>query len=41
MAAMVDIITRCGLKIKVYHRNQPNKSKQALYNLLLSTIKAV
>ena len=31
MAAVVDIINRCGHSINVYHRNQPNKSKLAMY----------
>ena len=35
MAAVVNIISRCGLRIKVYLRNPPSKSKVALYNLLV------
>ena len=30
MAAIIDIISRCGLKINACHINQPNKSKLAL-----------
>ena len=35
MAAIVGIISRCGLRIEVRRRNQPNKSKLALYKPLL------
>ena len=35
MAAIVGIISRHGLTIKAHHRNQPNKSKLALYKPLL------
>ena len=35
MAAIVSIISRRGLTIKVHHRNQPNKSKLVLYKPLL------
>ena len=35
MAAIVSIISRRGLRIEACHRNQPNKSKLALYNPLL------
>ena len=35
MAAIVGIISRCGLRIEACHRNQPNKSKLALYKPLL------
>ena len=31
MATVVGIVSRRWLTIKVYHRNQPNKSKLALY----------
>ena len=31
MAAIVDIVSRCGLRIGARRRNQPNKSKLALY----------
>ena len=35
MAAVVSIISRCGLRIEVHHRNQPTKTKlAALYKLL-------
>ena len=27
MAAVVGIVSRCGLRIEAYHRNQPNESK--------------
>ena len=30
MAAVVDIVSRCGLGIDAHHRNQPDKSKLAL-----------
>ena len=36
MAAVVGIISGCGPNIDVHCRNQPNKSKLALYNPLLS-----
>ena len=35
MAAIVNIISRRGLAIKAHCRNQPNKSKLALYKPLL------
>ena len=35
MAAIVDIVSRRGLRMEVRHRNQPNKSKLALYKPLL------
>ena len=35
MAAIVDIVSTLGLTIEVFHRNQSNKSKVALYKLLL------
>ena len=35
MAAIVDIVSRRGLRIGVRHRNQPNKSKLVLYKPLL------
>ena len=35
MAAIVDIVSRCGLRIEVCRRNQTNKSKLALYKPLL------
>ena len=35
IAIIVDIIRRHGLSIKSCHSNQPNKSKIALYNLLV------
>ena len=35
MAAIVDIVSRRGLRIKAFRRNQPNKSKLALYKPLL------
>ena len=35
MAAIVDIVSRRGLRIGARHRNQPNKSKLALYKPLL------
>ena len=35
MAAVVGIISRRGITIEAYHRNQPNKSKLALYKPLL------
>ena len=31
VAAVVGIISRCGLSIDPHHRNQPNKSKLELY----------
>ena len=34
-AAIVDFVSRRGLKIGACHRNQPNKSKLALYKPLL------
>ena len=36
MAAIVSIISRCGLRIKVCHRNQANKTKLVPYKSLLS-----
>ena len=35
MAVIVDIVSRRGLRIGAHHRNQPNKSKLALYKPLL------
>ena len=35
MAAIVNIDSRHGLRIEAHHRNQPNKSKLALYKPLL------
>ena len=35
MAAIVDIVSRRGLRIGARRRNQPNKSKLALYKPLL------
>ena len=35
MAAIVSIISRCGLRNEVCCRNQPNKGKLALYKPLL------
>ena len=35
MAAIVSIVSRCGLRIEVRHRNQPDKSKPTLYKPLL------
>ena len=35
MEAIVDIVSRRGLRIEARHRNQPNKSKLALYKPLL------
>ena len=35
MAALVGIVSRRGLRIKLCHRNQPNKSKLALCKPLL------
>ena len=35
MATIVDIVSRRDLIIEVRHRNQPNKSKLALYKPLL------
>ena len=35
MAAIVDIVSRCGLRIGAHRRNQPNKSTLALYKPLL------
>ena len=35
MAAIVDIVSRRGLRIGARHRNEPNKSKLALYKPLL------
>ena len=35
MAPIVNIVSRRGLRIGVRHRNQPNKSKLALYKPLL------
>ena len=36
MAATVNIISRCGFRIEVHHRNQPNNSKQSMNKLFLS-----
>ena len=35
MTAIVDIVSRRGLRIEAHRRNQPNKSKLALYKPLL------
>ena len=35
MAAIVGIVSRCGLRIEARRRNQPNKSKLVLYKPLL------
>ena len=35
MVAIVRIVSRRGLRIEARHRNQPNKSKLALYKPLL------
>ena len=35
MAAIVGIVSRRGLRIEAHHRNQPNKSKLALYKPLI------
>ena len=35
MAAIVDIVSRRGLRIEARRRNQPNKSKLALHKPLL------
>ena len=35
MAAIVSIVRRCGLRNEMHCRNQPNKSKLALYKPLL------
>ena len=35
MAAIISIVSRRGLRIEVHCRNQSNKSKLALYTLLL------
>ena len=35
MAAIVDIVSRRGLRIEARRRNKPNKSKLALYKPLL------
>ena len=35
MAAVVGIVSRCGLRIEVRRRNQPNKSKLVLCKPLL------
>ena len=35
VVSVVDIISRRGLSIDVCHTNQPNKSKLALYKLLI------
>ena len=36
VALLVFIISRCGLSIDVYHRNQPNKSKLVLHKPFVS-----
>ena len=35
MAAIVGIVIRRGITIELSHRNQPNRSKLALYKLFL------
>ena len=35
MAAVVNIVSRHGLSVGACHRNQPNKSKVALYKALI------
>ena len=35
MVAIVGIVSRCGLRIEARRKNQPNKSKLALYKPLL------
>ena len=32
-AAVVGIVSRCGLRIEVRHRNKPNKSNTVQYNI--------
>ena len=41
MAAIVSNISRRGLAIEGYHRNQPNKSKLALYKPITFTVTVV
>ena len=36
VAAIVGIVSRCGLTIEVCHRSHPNNNKPALYNQLFS-----
>ena len=36
MAAVVGTVSRCGLRIEECHKNRPNKTKLALYKLLIS-----
>ena len=31
---MVNIVSRCDLRIETFHRNQPNNSKPALINVI-------
>ena len=35
MVAVVGIVSKRGLRIEAHHKNQPNKSKLALYKPLL------
>ena len=39
MAAIVSIISRRVLRIDAQYRNQPNKSKLALYRLLITVVR--
>ena len=41
MAAIIGIISRRSLRIEVWHRNQPNKSKLALYRVPPLSLKKV
>ena len=43
IAGIVDIISRCGIRFKVHahHKDQPNKSKVALYNPLCESNKTI
>ena len=36
MAVVVDIVSRRGLRIKAYNRNQPNKSKVVIFTLTVA-----
>ena len=39
MAAVIDIVSRCGLRIEVDHRNQPIKAKLVLCMAVTFTLR--
>ena len=41
MAAIVSIITSCGLRIEVCHRNQPYKTKLSAVQIVTFTLRVI